>query len=147
ATMIDGREVVVKIRRPGVVRRLEADVALLLEIAAAMERLGLRFPVRPWIRQFADAVRAQLDLRREAENYRMLRNNLVGIAGVRIPAVVHELTTPSVLTLEFLDHLHHIDKQQLSYEERKLALHVGLAALYQMIFVDGLVHADLHPGN
>ncbi|HEX7837882.1 MAG TPA: AarF/UbiB family protein, partial [Kofleriaceae bacterium] len=56
ATTIDGREVVMKIRRPGVVRRLEADVALLLSLAAGIERLGLRFPVRPWIRQFADAV-------------------------------------------------------------------------------------------
>ena len=147
ATTTSGRDVVVKIRRPGIVRRLEADVTLLLELAAVIERLGLRFPVRPWLRQFADAVRAQLDLEHEADNYRLLRNNLADIAGLRIPAVVHELTAPSVLTLEFLDNLHHIDEQQLSFEDRRRALHVGLTALYRMIFVDGFVHADLHPGN
>lgn len=147
ATTNDGREVVVKIRRPGVVRRLEIDVTLLLELAGVIERLGLRFPVRPWIRQFADAVRAQLDLGREAANYHVLRDNLADIAGLRIPAVVDELTTPSVLTLEFLDDLHHVDAPQLPLEDRRRALRVGLTALYRMIFVDGFVHADLHPGN
>jgi len=147
ATIHDGREVVLKIRRPGTVRRLEADLTLLLELAALFERFGLSFPVRPWIRQFADSIRAQADLGREAENYRVLRDDLAGISGLRIPAVLSDLTTPSVLTLEYLDQLHHIDETQLSLEERRRALRVGLSALYRMLFVTGFVHADLHPGN
>jgi len=57
------------------------------------------------------------------------------------------LTTTNVLTLEFLDGLHHIDAQYLASDDRQRALHAGLAALYHMIFIDGFVHADLHPGN
>src|SRR6185503_15481320 len=88
ATTVDGRSVALKIRRPGIDRRVDADVKLLLEIAAVLERLGLRFPLRPWLRQFTDAVRAQLDLAREAANYGTLTRNLAGVTGVRLPAVV-----------------------------------------------------------
>jgi ubiquinone biosynthesis protein len=52
-----------------------------------------------------------------------------------------------VLTLEYLDQLHHVDDPQLSLEDRRRALRVGLTALYQMLFVTGFIHADLHPGN
>jgi ubiquinone biosynthesis protein len=147
ATTRDGRDVAIKIRRPGVVRRLAADTALLHAAAAALERLGLAFPLRPWLAQFCDAVAAQLDLAREADNYRALRHNLAGIPGVRLPAVIAELSAPGVLTLELLDGLHHIAAPELPLDDRRRALRAGLAALYHMIFVDGLIHADLHPGN
>jgi ubiquinone biosynthesis protein len=147
AVTCDGRHVALKIRRPGIARRLAADVRLLVAIATLLERAGLRFPIRPWIRQLTDAIAAQLDLAREAASYRELRANLAGIPGIRLPVVLPELTTSSVLTMELLDDLHHIDTQLLPLDDRRRALHAGLGALYHMIFVDGFLHADLHPGN
>lgn len=147
ATTRHGQHVVVKIRRPGIVERLEADVRLMLAVATLLERVWLRFPVRPWIEQFADAVRSQLDFEREARSYRLLRSNLAAMPDLRLPAVLPELTAPSVLTLEYLDGLQHVDATDLTREDRIRALRSGLAALYQMIFIDGVIHADLHPGN
>jgi ubiquinone biosynthesis protein len=147
AMMTDGREVAVKIRRPGIVRRIDSDARFLIGTAKLATRFGLQFPVVPWLQQFIDAVRAQLDLQREGQNYRDLRTNLAHIRGIRIPEVVFELTTQSVLTMEFIGDLHHVDRMDLPCDPRQRALRVGLEALYQMIFIDGVVHADLHPGN
>lgn len=147
ATLRDGRPVAVKIRRPDVVRRYAADARVMLGGAWMLARVGLSFPVRPWLVEFLDAVGAQLDLEREGASYRDLAGNLACVPGVRLPAVLPELTSASVLTMELLTDLHHVDDSRLDAADRTAAVRRGLDALFRMIFVDGLVHADLHPGN
>jgi len=58
-----------------------------------------------------------------------------------------ELSCDSVLVMEFIPNLHRVEQNVLSHRECEEAALVGLRMLYQMIFIDGFIHGDLHPGN
>jgi ubiquinone biosynthesis protein len=83
----------------------------------------------------------------EAANNRRLRKEFARTEHIRLPALVDDLCTENVLTMEYLDHLQRTDRNCLSASECKTAALAGLRALYKMIFIDGFVHADMHPGN
>ncbi len=149
ARLKDGRAVAVKIRRPGLERRVDSDLALLRGAAQVCSRLpGLAaVPLAELVDELGEPVRQQLDLAREAENARRFRRNFAGVDYVRFPAPVDELCTGSVLVMEFLHRLEKVSAHSLSESERRRAAATGLRALYKMIFTDGFVHADMHPGN
>jgi ubiquinone biosynthesis protein len=104
-------------------------------------------PVEDLIEEFARAVEDQLDFELEASNHRCIQRNLQQRPQVRIPVLVEHLCCESVLTMELIEDLPKVQDLSLTPSERRAAALVGLQAVYQMIFVDGLVHADLHPGN
>jgi ubiquinone biosynthesis protein len=149
AELHDGREVAVKIRRPGVVSQVERDVCLARFVVAVLARLP---PLRPvplaeLVEELAAPILQQLDFAREAASLRRFRANFAHSEHVTLPAPVEELCTGSVLTLEYLGGLEKVTSRNFSAEERRTAALAGLRALYKMIFLDGFVHADLHPGN
>ena len=147
ARLHDGRRVAVKVRRPGIARRMTADFRLLAGGAAALQRLpGLRgTPMRAIVDQVAPVVLGQLDLDREAAVLDRLRVNLGGL--VRVPAPVHEACGEGVLVMEYLDGLGHFDRTVFDAGQRRTIVQDVLRAVYRMLFIDGLVHCDLHPGN
>ena len=147
ARLRDGRAVVVKVRRPGIARRMAADFRLLAAGAAALERLpGLRgTPMRQMVDQVAPVVLGQLDLDREAAVLDRLRANLGGL--VRVPEPVHAACGDGVLVMEYLDGLGRFDRQVFDPAQRRTIMKSVLRAVYRMLFIDGLVHCDLHPGN
>ncbi|MEM7051257.1 MAG: AarF/UbiB family protein [Acidobacteriota bacterium] len=149
ALLSDGRRVAVKIRRPGLERKVRDDFRLLGLFAAAVDWLpAMRtVPLRMLIDEIGGPVREQLDLAREAENNRRFRKNFEGADYVRFPVLVEELCCESVLTMELLEDLKKVDDQTVPQEERVVAATAGLRGLYRMIFHDGFVHADMHPGN
>lgn len=146
ATTLAGEEVILKIRRPGIAHQIERDVSLMLWLTSLVER-WLRFPASSWIEEFANAVRSQLDLKREAEAYNELRSNLACLPNVYVPKPVLDLSSDTVLALEYVGNLCNVGSRELSVADRRQALRAGLDALYRMIFVHGFIHADLHPGN
>jgi ubiquinone biosynthesis protein len=145
----DGRVVAVKIRRPGVERIVAADLALLRALARAAAHLpGMHAtPVRELIEDVARPVAEQLDFRLEAQNHHAIRRMFRHVERLTVPALVDELCTDAVLTMEFVHGLQSIVTAPLADRERRDAALVGLRALYRMIFEGGLVHADMHPGN
>jgi ubiquinone biosynthesis protein len=145
----DGRVVAVKIRRPGVERIVAADLALLRAVARMAGHLpGMHAtPVRELVEEVARPVAEQLDFRLEAQNHRAIRRMFRHAERLTIPALIDELCTDAVLTMEFVHGLQSIVTAPLSDRERRDAALVGLRALYRMIFEGGLVHADMHPGN
>lgn len=149
ARLHDGREVAVKIRRPGIVARVEADLRLLSMAAGALARLpGMRtVPLRELVAEISAPIRMQLDFEQEAAGNRRLRAAFDGVEHVKLPALVEELCTPAVLTMEYLGGLRKVTATEFTPAERKVAALAGLRALYKMIFTDGFVHADMHPGN
>jgi ubiquinone biosynthesis protein len=149
ARLRDGRQVAVKIRRPGVERRVESDLRLLRGAARALSRLpGMRtMPLSELVDELAAPIRQQLDLAREAENVRRFRGNFAAVDHIRIPAPVDGLCVGSVLVMEFLDRLEAVSSTAFTAAERRTAATAGLRALYKMIFTDAFVHADMHPGN
>ncbi len=146
ARLTTGEQVAVKVRRPGIAGIMAVDIALLRSVARLGGRLpGLRgAPLAEIISQLGDSVYAQLDLVQEAESLALLRSNLAGLAGVRIPVVLAGFSGPEVLVAEFVDGLRRDDEPTPG---RRAAVLAGLRATYQMLFRDGFVHCDLHPGN
>lgn len=149
ARLKDGREVAVKIRRPGVVRVVNNDMRILGFVAKALSNLpGMSaVPLPELVNEFVGPIKQQLNFHLEAGNNRHFREEFALTEHIRLPALVEELCTENVLTMEYLDHLQRTDCNSLSTSERKTAALAGLRALYKMIFLDGLVHADMHPGN
>lgn len=146
ARLRDGRDVAVKVRRPGIERTLSRDVALLRAASRLAERLpGMRgLPLAEMVTQVTECVRQQLDFVREAAALRDLRNNLTAMKDVRIPAVIEEYSGPGVLVMEYMAGLRH---GTLSTPTDHTGLVSALHAVYHMLFLDGFVHCDLHPGN
>jgi ubiquinone biosynthesis protein len=149
ARLRDGRTVAVKIRRPGVVELVESDIGLMRAIASALSRLpGMRaMPLREMVEEVGTPIRQQLDFEQEARNNRALAAHFASIEHVKVPALVPDLCGRSVLTMEFLDDLRQVTGPGLTAAERRVAALAGLRALYKMIFLDGFIHADMHPGN
>ena len=149
ARLKDGREVAVKIRRPGVSRVINNDVRIFRFLAKALSRLpGMRaVPLPELVDEFVGPIKQQLDFHLEAANNRRFREEFARTEHIRLPALVEGLCTENVLTMEYLDQLQRTDFNSLSASERKTAALAGLRALYKMIFIDGIVHADMHPGN
>ena len=66
---------------------------------------------------------------------------------IKIPALVEDLCGGGVLTMEYISEMQRVDSTGFNPAQRKTAALAGLRALYKMIFNDGLIHADMHPGN
>jgi ubiquinone biosynthesis protein len=149
ARLKDGREVAVKIRRPGISRVVNNDIRILELISKASSRLpGMRaVPLVDLVGDIQLPIRQQLDFHLEAANNRRFREAFARSEHIKIPELVDHLCTEDVLTMEYLDHLRRTDSPHLTVDERKTAALAGLRALYKMIFIDGLIHADMHPGN
>ncbi len=149
AELWDGRQVAVKVRRPGARETLGQDLALLRWCGRVLARLpGLsQLPIREMIEELAQPLEQQLDFAREASNNQRFQRHFHGVERIRLPALVPELSTDAVLTMELLTDLAKVDAHALSPADSERAVLAGLRALYKMIFLDGFIHADLHPGN
>jgi predicted unusual protein kinase regulating ubiquinone biosynthesis (AarF/ABC1/UbiB family) len=152
ASLRDGRAVAVKVQRPGIVEQVRADVETLEEIAALLEKhsqAGQRYNVAGIVQEFKESLAAELDYRREADNLRLLRRNLAEFAAIVIPSPVDGYTTPRVLTMDYVDGtkvtaLHPLTR--IDIDARALAETLVSAYLRQIV-IDGVFHADPHPGN
>jgi ubiquinone biosynthesis protein len=150
ANLKDGREVAVKILRPGVRRQVERDKAILLggaRLIAIRPKWRLNDPVGH-TKHFTEAIYEQTDLRIEADNYTRFRANFAKATDVSFPEVYAELSTERMLTMQFVRGVK-IDALPADFsapQRRKLAEVVRMT-FFKMCFDDGFVHADLHPGN
>lgn len=103
ATLLDGTEVVVKLRRPGVVERVEEDLHILLSLAVKATHHGQASAFYDLVgitQEFAQTLRHELDYLREGRNVERFAANFAGDPGVHIPRVYWETTTARMLTLE-----------------------------------------------
>jgi ubiquinone biosynthesis protein len=149
ARLASGLDVAVKLRRFGLERKVQCDLAILDCLGAALEKLpGMRTaPMRDTMREFGCSIRAQLDFRTEGNSYRTARSNLADLEGVVIPFLVEELCGDSVLVMEFIEGGRSVFAPGPPRDDDRAAAQTLLRILYRMVFVDGFVHADLHPGN
>ena len=152
ALLPDGTEVIVKVRRPGVVDQVELDLELLDRAVRGISRgsrTARRYDLAGLTSEFAATLRSELDYRREADNAEQFAANFAGDPTVHIPRVYRDLTTSRVLTLERLRGLKVDDLDGLDaagIDRVLLAQHATTATL-KMVFEHGLFHADPHPGN
>lgn len=149
ARLMDGRLVAVKIRRPGVVRTVEDDLRVISFFARNLSRLPFMrvMPLNDLVEDIGTPIRQQLDFAAEAENNARFRRHFDGAERVKFPELVEPLCADGIIVMEFLEHLQKVNSTHLSAAEHKSAALAGLHALYKMIFIDGFIHADMHPGN
>jgi len=152
ATLKDGREVAVKVLRPGMLAAIEDDLALLHRLARWIERWsadGRRLKPREVVAEFDNYLHDELDLVREAANAAQLRRNMSGLDLVLIPEMLWELCTQGVIVME---RMHGVPIGQLQrlrdagVDLKKLARD-GVTIFFTQVFRDGFFHADMHPGN
>ena len=152
ARLPGGQEVVVKVQRPDASRTLNADIDLLYRLARLakdrVKRLSF-IDLEDLVDEFARTVRQELDYRNEARNDEAVRRNFDGNPHVRVPRVYWRQTTGRVLTQERLHGptLAHVDLDVMSREERRTLAARIAESWMQMVFGDGLFHADPHPAN
>lgn len=149
ATLHNGQTVAVKIRRPGILRTVEIDLQLMRLGAWVLVRLApLRsVPMLEVIEELGKAISQQLDFQREAENNRRFRASFAHDQHIRWPVLIEEYCTDAVLVMDFIPDLIRVDALHEQGVDYRPALVTALKALYQMIFIDGFIHCDLHPGN
>jgi len=152
AQLRDGREVAVKVLRPGMLEVIEDDLTLLRTLARWVERLsadGKRLKPREVVAEFDNYLHDELDLVREAANAAQLRRNIDGLKLVMVPEMVWELCTPGVMVMERMDGVPISQVQRLreaGVDIKKLARD-GVTIFFTQVFRDGFFHADMHPGN
>jgi ubiquinone biosynthesis protein len=152
ATLPNGRDVAVKVQRPGAQRQIEGDLNLMYQAARlARERVrALDFiDAEALVDEFARSIRQELDYRLEARNAETFRKNFAGHPHVQIPRVYWTYTRPRVLTLEYLDGTQLADVEMLGWtpEQRRRLAEVLAEAWMTMIFRHGFFHGDPHPAN
>jgi ubiquinone biosynthesis protein len=99
------------------------------------------------VEQMGFALLRQLDLTAEATALAALRANLTGLGYFRIPEPLPEESGDGVLVMEYIEGLRRFGPGDLSREQRREVVRQVLHGVYQMLFLDGLVHCDMHPGN
>jgi ubiquinone biosynthesis protein len=156
ATLHSGEQVVVKVQRPGITTVLDRDLDIVLRVAASLEQRAA------WARDlgavelaqgFAAALREELDFRVEARNLTTITASSAlhrSSDRVRLPHLHGEFTTQRILVMEFLDGVP-LGRADAVIAERGLdraeLARTLLRFLLRQIMLDGVFHADPHPGN
>lgn len=144
-----GEVVAVKVRRPEVLDLIALDRSILLVVARGLERLipSVRMiSFEQAMRHFCSAVEEQSHLLNEAANNRRFVANFADDPDIAFPTLYPEACSDAVLTMEFIDGLRESQLEAHGIDPRRIAS-AGLRCVCRMIFRDGFVHADLHPGN
>jgi ubiquinone biosynthesis protein len=147
-----GREVAVKILRPGIQPVIEHDMALLQVAASLLETLwadGRRLKPREVVAEFDKYLHYELDLMREAANCSQLRRNFEGSDLLILPEVYWDWCTRSVMVMERMHGttISQIDTLREKGVDIPRLARAGVEIFFTQVFRDGFFHADMHPGN
>ncbi len=157
----DGREMVMKVQRPGIEALVAQDVDMIKNIAKLMAttEFGKSYDVVGLADEFGKALYAELDFTKEANYTDKLRQNLSSSPWfeperLKVPAIERNLTTRKLLIMEWLDgvpllkaHLQGSKKDGSTDTERGELTTLVFRAFFQQFLSDGFFHADPHPGN
>ncbi|MBA4218646.1 MAG: ubiquinone biosynthesis regulatory protein kinase UbiB [Methylibium sp.] len=152
ATLKDGREVAVKVLRPGMLDVIDDDLALMRQLAVWIERFsadGRRLKPREVVAEFDTYLHDELDLVREAANAAQLRRNMAGLELVLVPEMHWELCSSEVIVMERMKGVpisQRATLEEAGIDIKKLARD-GVTIFFTQVFRDGFFHADMHPGN
>jgi len=152
ASLLDGREVIVKVVRPNLRRTIEQDIALMNLLADAAERYwarGKRLRPTVVVAEFEKTILDELDMMREAANASQLRRNFAGSDLVHVPEVYWSHTRENVLVMERVSGIGIGDIEGLRRAgiDLKALAERGVEIFFTQDFRDHFFHADVHPGN
>lgn len=152
ATLKDGTQVTLKIQRPGIRKSIESDMHLLTYLASLAEKkvpeLAAYRPQKV-VQQFVRSLRNELNFMTEAQNAEQVAANFEDNDRIVIPKVYWEWTKERIIVQEYVDGIPGVNIQAIDEAgmDRKRLAQIGANAVLKMIMVDGVFHADPHPGN
>jgi predicted unusual protein kinase regulating ubiquinone biosynthesis (AarF/ABC1/UbiB family) len=149
ATTHSGVRVAVKVQHADIEEISKLDLEILRHILGLIQFVVRVRGLESYHSDIAQLIREELDFEQEARNIVTIQAHFAGNNDVHFPVVLHELSSPRVLTTEFVDGTKVTDFAQLEalgIDRPALAERI-LRTYCQMVFVDGVYHADPHPGN
>lgn len=149
AQLRDGRRVAVKVQHADIDQIAQLDLTAIRRILAIVQFFTRLRGLESYHSEISAMIREELDFREEARNIERIASHFAQDGMVDFPRVVGELSTQRVLTTELVEATKVTDLDELArrgIDRRALAQRI-LTAYCQMIFVDGVYHADPHPGN
>jgi ubiquinone biosynthesis protein len=161
ATLKDGREVALKVQRPGIDLTIAQDIALIQGIADLVARtdFGQTYEIKSIAEEFTKALEAELDFTLEAGFTDQLRRNLsrsrwFDPQQIVVAQIYWDLTTEKLMVMEWLDgtpllsaDIGSDNNAQDAVTERNAITTLLFRAFFQQLYIDGFFHADPHPGN
>jgi len=152
AQLKTGEKVILKIRRPDIEKKIEADLRLLRRIADIAESSTpelRRFRPNEIVRQFTLSLRRELDLEGECRHAERIAENLSEFPDIIIPKVYWQWTTTRLNVQQFIEGTRGSDLQAIEDAgiSRVHIANTGARAVMHMVLIDGFFHADPHPGN
>jgi ubiquinone biosynthesis protein len=152
ARLQDGREVVVKVLRPDIRKRIAADIELLRTLASLADRHhpnAEKIRAQEVVSEIEATLHAELDLQREGANASLMRRTWLGSDDLYVPEVFWDFSTETVLTMERVRGIPSDDVAALDAAgiDRKALAAKGVRVFYAQVFRDNFFHADAHAGN
>ena len=152
AKLKNGAEVVIKVLRPNIRRKVKKNLRLLKASAKVFSYLykdSYRLKPNEVIRDYEATILKELDLRLEASNTNLTRKNFLHSNELYIPEVYWDLTSSNIMVLEKIDGIPCTDIKQIEHYgiNKKLLAENGVMIFLNQVFRDNFFHADMHPGN
>jgi len=151
AVLRGGRQVAVKVQRPGLRERIDQDLVTFHEIATVIDKVGAARNVDAArvIEEFKHTLLAELDYREEARNLVTIAHQLRDFENIIVPLPVDDFTTARVLTMDYVGGTKITAVSRIEWTEVDGAVLAEdlFRAYLQQILIDGVFHADPHPGN
>ena len=152
AVLPDGREVAVKVLRPGMLSVIDSDLALMRSAAHLVEMVsadGRRLKPREVVAEFDTYLHDELDLMREAANASQLRRNFQDSQLLRVPEMFWDWCAQDVIVMERMHGIpiSQIERLRAAGIDLKKLSRDGVEIFFTQVFRDGFFHADMHPGN
>ena len=152
AKLKNGTEVVIKVLRPNIRRKVKKNLRLLKASAKVFSYLykdSYRLKPNEVIRDYEATILKELDLRLEASNTNLTRKNFLHSNELYIPEVYWDFTTSNIMVLEKIDGIPCTDIKQIEHYgiNKKLLAENGVMIFLNQVFRDNFFHADMHPGN
>jgi ubiquinone biosynthesis protein len=152
AALRDGRVVAVKVQRPDIAATVADDLAALDEIARFLTNrtgAGRRYDLVGMVNEFRATIEAELDYVQEAKNLRLIGANLAEFDGIVVPQPVDGYTSTRVLTMDYVTgtKVTRISPVVAIELQRDVLADTLVRAYLKQIVLDGVFHADPHPGN
>jgi len=152
AKLKNGDQVVIKVLRPNIEKKVKKNLRLLkasAKIFSYVYKDSYRLKPNEVVLDYESTIRKELDLKLEASNTNLTRKNFLNSSELYIPEVYWDLTTSKVMVLEKIDGIPCTDIQQIEKYgiNKKLLAENGVMIFLNQVFRDNFFHADMHPGN
>ncbi|MBT8251678.1 MAG: AarF/ABC1/UbiB kinase family protein, partial [Nitrosopumilus sp.] len=149
---ISGKQIVIKVKRPGIEKIVAEDIKVLKKILPLAMRFvdpNLRYSAKAMLSQFIETIHEEMDYTNESDNLKKIKNDLSNNSKVVVPSVYDDYSSKNILTMEYLPGIKITNVEALDekgIDRQKLVIDVH-KVFFTMLLKHSIFHADPHPGN